>query len=39
MMSYIIWSERIDRVPGEQIVVYSWPESLDEIKRIRSKLL
>jgi plasmid replication initiation protein len=23
MMSYIIWSERIDRVPGEQIVVYS----------------
>lgn len=38
MMSYIIWSERTERVPGESIIIYSWPESLDEIKHLKSKL-
>jgi plasmid replication initiation protein len=37
MMSYIIWSERTERIPGESQIIYSWPESLDEIKRIRSQ--
>ena len=37
MVRYIIWSERTEREPNESVRIYSWPETLDEIKRLRNK--